>query len=145
MAQIKLKTGNNKYEYIEDRRLHISKSQPANSELNDLWLDTDETGVAFQPELPKFSGLVKQTLGNNGVSTFSAAVANEDFQPPLNQVSGILKSNNDRQISQAIPNTDYMEPPATINQNGASLSIILSHNKFYNLTISANGLLTLNR
>ena len=37
-----------------------------------------------------------------------------------------------------------MEPPATINQNGASLSIILSHNKFYNLTISANGLLTLN-
>ena len=79
MAQIKLKTGNNKYEYIEDRRLHISKSQPANSELNDLWLDTDETGVAFQPELPKFSGLVKQALDNNGVSTFSAAIANRDF------------------------------------------------------------------
>ena len=37
-----------------------------------------------------------------------------------------------------------MEPPATISQNGSSLSIILSHNKFYNLTISANGLLTLN-
>ena len=73
-----------KYEYIEDRRLHIGNSQPTNSEVNDLWLDTDETGVALQPELPKFSGLVKQTLGNNGVSTFSAAVANEDFQPPLN-------------------------------------------------------------
>ena len=37
-----------------------------------------------------------------------------------------------------------MEPPTTISQNGASLSITLSHNKFYNLTISANGLLTLN-
>ena len=84
MAQIKLKTGNNKYEYIEDRRLHIGNSQPTNSETNDLWLDTDETGVTLQPELPKFSGIVKQTLGNNGVSTFSAAVANEDFQPPLN-------------------------------------------------------------
>lgn len=144
MAQIKLKTGNNKYEYIEDRRLHIGNSQPTNSETNDLWLDTDETGVALQPELPKFSGIVKQTLDNNEVPTFSAAVANEDFQPPLNQVNGILKSNGDRQISQAIPNTDYMEPPATISQNGASLSIILQHNKFYNLTISANGLLTLN-
>ena len=79
MAQIKLKTGVNKYEYIEDRRLHIGNSQPINSEINDLWLDTDESGIALQPELPKFSGLVKQTLDNNGVSTFSAAVANQDF------------------------------------------------------------------
>ena len=79
MAQIKLKTGDNKYEYIEDRRLHIGNSQPTNSETNDLWLDTDEAGVALQPELPKFSGIVKQTLDNNEVPTFSAAVANEDF------------------------------------------------------------------
>ena len=84
MAQSKLKIGNNKYEYIEDRRLNIGNSQPTNSEINDLWLDTDEAGVAFQPELPKFSGLVKQTLDSNEVATFSAAVANEDFQPPLN-------------------------------------------------------------
>lgn len=146
MAQIKLKTGDNKYEYIEDRRLHIGNSQPdeTKSKINDLWLDLDEAGIALQPELPKFSGLVKQTLDNNGVPTFSAAVENEDFQPPLNQVNGILKSNNDRQISQAEANVDYMEPPAFVSQNGASLSIILSHNKFYNLIISANGLLTLN-
>lgn len=144
MAQIKLKTDDEKYEYIEDRRLHISKSQPTNSEPNDLWLALDEEGVALQPELPKFSGLVKQTLDNNGVSTFSVAVENEDFQSPLNQVNGILKSNNDRQISQAEANVDYMEPPEFVSQNGSSLSIILSHNKFYNLIISANGLLTLN-
>ena len=146
MAQIKLKTGDNKYEYIEDRRLHIGSSQPeeSKSKEGDLWLDTDEVGVALQPELPKFSGLVKQTLDNNEVPTFSAAVANEDFQSPLNQVNGILKSNNDRQISQAEANVDYMEPPAFVSQSGASLSIILSHNKFYNLIISANGLLTLN-
>lgn len=37
-----------------------------------------------------------------------------------------------------------MEPPVFVSQNGASLSIILSHNKFYNLIISTNGLLTLN-
>lgn len=146
MAQIKLKTGKDTYEYIEDRRLHISKQQPdeSKSKDGDLWLSTDEEGIALQPELPKFSGLVKQTLDVNEIPTFSAAVANEDFQPPLNEVNGILKSNNDRQISQATPNVDYMEPPAVIDQNGSSLSIMLSHNKIYNLTVSANGLLTLN-
>lgn len=146
MAQIKLKIDNDKYEYIEDRRLHIGSSQPeeSKSKEGDLWLSTNEAGVALQPELPKFSGLVKQTLDNNEIPTFSAAVADEDFQPPLNQVNGILKSNNDRQISQAKANIDYIEPPAFVSQNGASLSIILSHNKFYNLTISTNGLLTLN-
>lgn len=146
MAQIKLKTGNGQYEYIEDRRLHISKSQPeeSKSKEGDLWLSIGEEGVALQPELPKFSGLIKQTLDANETPTFSAAVANEDFQLPLNEVNGILKSNGDRQISQATPNVDYMEPPEFITQDGSSLSIILSHNKVYNLTVPANGLLTLN-
>lgn len=144
MAQIKLKTGDNQYEYIEDRRLHISESQPTDAKVNDLWVSTDEEGVALQPELPKFSGLVKQTLDANETPTFSAAVANEDFQLPLNEVNGILKSNGDRQISQATPNVDYMEPPEFITQDGSSLSIILSHNKVYNLTVPVNGLLTLN-
>lgn len=143
MAHLKIKTEKG-LQYIGDKRIDdITIAGVLTTDGNGN-LESKELDNNFQRPLDKFSGLVKQTLDANEIPTFSAAVANEDFQPPLNEVNGILKSNGDRQISQATPNVDYMEPPAVIDQNGASLSIMLSHNKVYNLTVSANGLLTLN-
>lgn len=143
MAHLKIKTEKG-LQYIGDKRIDdITVAGVLTTDGNGN-LESKELDNNFQRPLDKFSGIVKQTLAEDGTNSFSAAVANEDFQPPLNEVNGILKSNNDRQISQATPNVDYMEPPTVIDQNGSSLSIMLSHNKVYNLTVSANGLLTLN-
>lgn len=144
MAHLKIKTDKG-LQYIGDKRIDDIKTAGVLTTDGNGGLESKEIDSNFQRPLEKFSGIVKQVLNEDGTNSFSSAEVNVDYQSPLNDVEGLLKSQSDKQIYLAEPETDYC--PATqivVKENSTSEIITLDRYTYYDISMLDSSTLTIN-
>ena len=144
MAHLKIKTEKG-LQYIGDKRIDDIKIAGVLATDGNGVLESKEIDENFQRPLDKFSGIVKQTLSEDGTNSFSPAEVNVDYQSPLNDIEGLIKSQGDKQIYLAEPETDYC--PATkiiTKENSQSETIDLDRYTYYEISMPDSSTLTIN-